>query len=133
MLKKDNFVKCNVMMKKSNKKCNKTFTALFLLWIGNSNIVQVSLLRWSLSFLNTPTLRLWIIILLNDWPEIILPTIITTNNWVGFALWLTVKYKPPDTSYKVCKKYIKSKLIKVIEHSKDLTWNFGISIYCYFT
>ena len=73
--------------KKSNLQVNEGCTALFLFWIDKSNIAQVSLRRWSIfSFLDMPTLKLRIIIiLLIDRPEVILLNARTTKNYVSFA------------------------------------------------
>ena len=77
-------------MLKSKKKDNKSFTALVLLWIGKpkknkqkkKKQAQVSLPQWSMLFLNVPNLkvRIIIIILPTDQPEIILLTAHTTKN-----------------------------------------------------
>ena len=64
MLKNVNFVKYTaVIMNKPNKKGNKTFTAMFLLWIRKPKMAQVYLSRRSILFLNVPTLKRGIIII----------------------------------------------------------------------
>ena len=80
MLRKDDFAKYTPIMTKKSNKGNKTFTAVFLFRTGNPNLSQFSLPWYSIFLLLDVMILKLRIILLTDWPKIILPNAHKTNN-----------------------------------------------------